>query len=375
MTRSRQQPSDNDTRIVEHEGMLWKPRPGATATFEEFQAARTRFFEVDEHVSWNPWDRHLRDKAAEALLTVGDQWIRAEPGFRYMTKAEHQAHMDQWDADYKAEQQRTKAERQERAQHYDPEREKARLHLLEDEAFLRHVTKEAEEVDTGQRLPLLAVDRRAAMLGELRGKIEKYQARVDQFKAQVGDPEMVMDSHGWLPAERRQIGVSYFSVWRQREVTELRERVDQVTQELKNTTGRSERAAVRKKSWLDEYMLKGLLAVTRPAAEEMCSECQRPQAWDSWSSSGLIYVGPCPAWPGWAARIAKTREMFFQIQPRTPARPAAPKPQPLAVVPSGLPISEVIERLAHLQTDFPDGQVKRGRANRWEIWPMDNPPA
>jgi hypothetical protein len=49
--------------------------------------------------------------------------------------------------------------------------------------------------------------------------------------------------------------------------------------------------------------------------------------------------------------------------------PAKPKPEPLAVVPSGLPIGEVVARLQQLQAKHPDAEVRRGRANHWELWP------
>jgi hypothetical protein len=48
--------------------------------------------------------------------------------------------------------------------------------------------------------------------------------------------------------------------------------------------------------------------------------------------------------------------------------PETPKPQPLATLPSGLSIANVIAKLTELQAVHPDAVVKRGRANRWEIW-------
>ena len=373
MTNSPRNAIDAGIQTVEHEGLLWKPRPGATVTFEAFADVRGRFREVHEHVSWNPWDSHLLEEAEKAYLAVRDQWTRAEPGFRTLTEAECQARMDQWDADFDSEQKRKQAARQERARHYDPEREQARLQLLEDESILRHAMQESAELDGGSPLPAMPKNRRADMLTNLQGKMARYQERVDRLKTQVGDPETVVDVRGWIPAERRQRAVIHFGLWREREVTELRKRTEQAQQELKTISGGSERSAVRSRSGLDEYKLKGLLAVTRPASEQMCSECFRPQSWDRWRTGGdgLFYTGPCAAWPGWAARIAKTREMILRFTASTPTPPAAAKPQPLAVIPSGLPIADVVARLTQLQAEFPDGQVKRGRANRWEIWPPD----
>ena len=84
--------------------------------------------------------------------------------------------------------------------------------------------------------------------------------------------------------------------------------------------------------------------------------------------------GPCPAWPGWAARIQKVRDMLMAAAERSKAvAPVPPPPQPLAVIASKLPIAEVIERLTEIQKTYPDAEVRRGRANRWEILPVTQP--
>ena len=50
---------------------------------------------------------------------------------------------------------------------------------------------------------------------------------------------------------------------------------------------------------------------------------------------------------------------------------APPKQHPITVLPPGLPIAEVITKLSELQNEDPDAVVKRGRANKWEIWAAD----
>lgn len=45
-----------------------------------------------------------------------------------------------------------------------------------------------------------------------------------------------------------------------------------------------------------------------------------------------------------------------------------PGPSPLAVLPSGLPIAVVVAKLTELQAQFSAAEVRRGRANRWELW-------
>ena len=62
-------------------------------------------------------------------------------------------------------------------------------------------------------------------------------------------------------------------------------------------------------------------------------------------------------------------ESFAKRREAEAAPPPQPKPRPLAVVPSGLPIAEVVTKLTELQAQFPDAEVRRCRANRWELWP------
>jgi hypothetical protein len=53
----------------------------------------------------------------------------------------------------------------------------------------------------------------------------------------------------------------------------------------------------------------------------------------------------------------------------TNSTPALPAPQPIAVIPSGLPIADVMKRLAEIQAENPNAEVRRGSRNKWEIWP------
>lgn len=58
--------------------------PGATASVDEFFAARALFTELHTDARWNPWV--FEDPAAELdrTLDVMEQWTRAEPGFRQL---------------------------------------------------------------------------------------------------------------------------------------------------------------------------------------------------------------------------------------------------------------------------------------------------
>ena len=89
----------------------------------------------------------------------------------------------------------------------------------------------------------------------------------------------------------------------------------------------------------------------RLESEDMCADCATPWAKHGWVTPAAD--GPCPAWPGWAARLQKVRQMFEDMVRRNEvskaATPPPPKPEPVAVIPSGLPIGEVVERLQFLQ--------------------------
>lgn len=42
-------------QILEPDGTLWKPEPWATASAEEFSAARALIISMNEERRWNPW--------------------------------------------------------------------------------------------------------------------------------------------------------------------------------------------------------------------------------------------------------------------------------------------------------------------------------
>lgn len=134
---------------------------------------------------------------------------------------------------------------------------------------------------------------------------------------------------------------------------------------------RTERSKLRSELQTAESSFETLLAVPPLSVDDMCSECARPASHHGWVSPP--YDGPCPAWPGWAERMRQAPELLFAATERTKAKepPDQPKPRPLAVLPSGLPITEVTTKLSELRNEHPDAIVKRGRANKWEIWPAD----
>ncbi len=101
------------------------------------------------------------------------------------------------------------------------------------------------------------------------------------------------------------------------------------------------------------------------STRRVCSECPTPANLHGWVMP--VSEGPCPAWPRAAARVREVLMMLQRVAP-TPEPQRLPEVKPLAVIPSGLPIAEVLARLAEIHATYPDAEVRRGKANRWEIW-------
>jgi hypothetical protein len=138
-----------------------------------------------------------------------------------------------------------------------------------------------------------------------------------------------------------------FSARRVTEVRDLGGRIAGRQAALKAATDRAERARIRK----DARQLAFLEASPPMTAGDMCPEC------------------PCLAWPQWRQKVERIREHILSMATRSAEPAPPPKPKPLAVIPSGLPIEEIIARLTALQETHPGGKVRRGDRNRWEIWP------
>jgi hypothetical protein len=358
--------------VIEHDGMLWKPRPGATASAEEFIAARMLFIELNNDAVWNPWIRDERAADIDQAVEVMGKWQRAEPGHRHLSLKQREA--QQARRERKREQQRAKdnARRERDKARFDEERATARLRLIEVQASLDHGLTELAGFRDGTKFPAMDPKRRTSEIEELEQKVERLHPEVERLTPIVGDPEDVVDAHGWLPRDRRQ--QTWWSYWldRERKVRDLKQKLPELEAAPKATTDRAERRDRRAKLADANRDLERLIAEGPFTAEEMCSECATPMALHGW----VWPPGhPCRAWPGWAARMREVRQMLETFAKRREAEatpPAKPKPQPLAVVPSGLPIAEVVAKLTELQARFPDAEVRRGRTNRWELWPTAN---
>lgn len=357
--------------VIELDGMLWKPREGSTTSAAEFATARATMIEIHRDARWNPWVEQDRAEELEQAMATFEQWTRAEPGHRVKTEAEIEAMFAEWDATWKVERDARDAVREERKAQYDEGRESARLRLLEVEAHLFIARLERDQLISHERFPAMDETRRVKAIAEEESRIEQATTLATELSDVVGDPETIVDRHGWLPSDRRELSLSGFSFRRRREVERLREAVAVLPATLKETKGREPRAEIREQLRRAERELTVWLAVDRLESEAMCSECELPLDWHLRNGYSLgEFTGPCPAWPSWRARLLQAREMIMSWSAaKEKAVPPAPKAQPIAILKSGTPIEEVIASLTQLSAEHPGAEVRRGNANRWEIWP------
>jgi hypothetical protein len=364
--------------VLEHDGCLWKPLPGATSTAEEFIAARSEMLAIHLGSIWNPWWREERASEVEAATAIFEQWTRAEPDFRPLTAAQFKRRMAGWDRQAKARHVKTVKAQENRRASYDSDREAARLALLEQQARHHIETIRRQRLVDHTAFPAMDDVRREKQVAEYDANLVTLREAVGRLIERVGDPETVADQWGWLPAERREHSQVGFSCRRIAKVQRLRVAAEELPEKLRNTTGRAERAEVRAELHGASRDLEFWLAIPPQAPEQMCSECEVPLDWHLRDGHiGGQPTGPCPAWPDWAERLRRVREMLLasaaERSGKKEPEPAAVKPVPIAVLRSGLPIGEVIERLTELQAEHPGAEVRRGAANKWEIWPPADP--
>jgi hypothetical protein len=363
---------DWDGEVLRHDGMLWRPKSDSRITVFEFVRARVLFLELHRDARWNPWV--LDDHAAELAQAIDamDQWERAEPGFKRLTLEDLEARWVRSDEEHRTRLKEEEQVRERRRAHHDPARSNARLALIEREVHLALAKRDADELRDGSRFRATSPDRRTSKLAELDTSADAIEVEVEDLRRAVGDPETAIDAGGWLPADRRAMSLTLFRVRREREVGELREAIAALNSELGGTRDRQERARLRNEIRSKTDRRDRLVAIPPRSEDDMCAECVRPVEWHRTGRLGLLGEGPCPAWPRWAARIAEARRLILSAAERK-SEPSAvpPKPAPLAVVPSGVPIAEVVGRLTAISEEHPDAVIRRGRANKWEIWAAD----
>lgn len=257
---------------------------------------------------------------------------------------------------------------------YAPEREKARWALLEREAHQPRKLEELDQLRAGARFPGMPAEKRAHEVAELETSLQKNAAEIARLSVIVGDPEDVVDEYGHLPRDRRTWNVVEYRYRRIKHVGELRQSIAAQQEKVAATRDRSEKSTLKLHLSFDERRLGALLAVPRLQVEQMCADCYTPTF--QHTSGGDVYESrPCPPWPMHAARMERVWEILRSASERRQEQtPEPPKPQPLATLPGNLAIGEIIERLKELQEKYPDAVVKRGRSNRWELWPAEVAP-
>ncbi len=370
-------PTDLPPGVIEHDGMLWKPRRGSTTTAVEFIAARALFIELNNDAVWNAWIRDEREDDIDRAAEVMSTWRRAEPGHRHMSLKQWEAQQERREKARQREREKQQKLRESRKSSYVAERAEARLSLLERQSRLPYEQSELEGFRDDTKFPAMAPGKRQEEIGKLEGAIARRQVEIDRLSSIVGDPEEVIDEDGWLPSERRETMLLHYKYDREREVRRIRKELPELKIAAKEESDRSERSRLQVQLSMDSGKLEHLLAVPPLTPADMCADCATPVSEHGWVTPPSS--GPCPAWPGQVAIREKLRGMLEQFSRRReserPATPPAPKPKPLAVVPSGLPIAEVVAKLTELQEKHPDAEVRRGRANRWELWPkVSSPP-
>ena len=148
------------TQVIEHEGMLWKPKRGATATADEFVAARTSFSDITHESHWNPWVRDDRKVELDHAIQVMDQWRRAEPGHRMLTDRQLEARWAKQDKQRERARAKLKQQQEARKAHFDEERTVARLALIEQQSRLEYEVSELARYRDGSRYPKMDPARR-----------------------------------------------------------------------------------------------------------------------------------------------------------------------------------------------------------------------
>ena len=358
--------------IYEHGGRLWRAKPGATSTFEERVWAGAFYIELHRDAHWNPWRKEEEAGELERAHAVMDEWERAEPDFKPMTDEELRAKFARQDRDrdhWREEYAKRVAANKQR---YDPEREQARLGLLEVQSWLRREVAGMAKLRSGEAYPKMDPQRRAQQITELDERIRRHQATAERLSPIAGDPEDVVDEHGLLPSDRRPTMLYYCREWRVQKVQRLRAEIAEVDAAMAAAEDKAERSRLGIQRQVTKCQLDEWLAVPRMQAEDMCADCLTPAAYHE--QGGPFTGGPCSAWPENAKKLREVREMLkhtAQSSADASPQPSKPKPQPLAVVPSGLPIAEVVKQLQKLQKQYPDAEVRRGRASRWELWPKE----
>lgn len=204
-------------------------------------------------------------------------------------------------------------------------------------------------------------------MAELDTAIIRIQADIDRLTPIVGDPEDVPDEHGYLPSDRRTSMLYTYREYRIAKVTELRTKISELD-EVTKTGEDAERPKLRFQRDLAQHELEDLLTVPRLEPKDMCADCARPVAQHGYG--GSLRTHPCAAWPNWAARMREVWRMLDDSAKRQHSEqlpPPSRSPSRSSLRDSRSPRWFSASRNSKEQ--FPNVEVRRGRANRWELWP------
>ncbi|WP_188741645.1 hypothetical protein [Agromyces bauzanensis] len=320
-------------QIHEHEGILWKPKPGATSSFEEFLHARVQWLEIWHETDWNPWrEEELAPQLARAEH-VTDEWERAERDFRPLSKRQIGARMGAIKRKVGAEREADEARWERDKTRYDADREKARFALLEREVIHANQLREIADYRSGVLYPSMDAHRRTRQIAELEASITTSEQAIARLSTVVGDREDVVDENGRLPRDRRSWNLIWYRYERKERVGELQQSTAELRETLATTQDRKEKSSLQSQLYVHERRLRALLAVPRLEADQMCADCLTPQSWHVYGRD-ISESCPCPRWPIFAARTERVWEILRSASDRVgPAEPAPPKPQPLATLP------------------------------------------
>ena len=78
-----------ENMIIEVDGMLWRPVPGASASADKFIQAGSLIHEIYEQRRWNPWLIEDRAKEHDDALKICEQWTRARPSRPFVPSHSH----------------------------------------------------------------------------------------------------------------------------------------------------------------------------------------------------------------------------------------------------------------------------------------------
>jgi hypothetical protein len=268
-------PSASAAAVHELNGTLWKAMPGATTTFADFVEARERFLALHKEEMWNPWAREENEAEDERVNAVMAQWTRAEPGFRPKTDEEVDAYLNRLERESAEQCEDERRLRAARIPGFDERRHQARLELLEVQSRLQYETEERDALVARTSFPAMADDRRAAAIAEAEKAIADLAERVARLEAEVGNPDTVIDQHGYLPADRQVVSLSEFRWWRERQIRELREQIATLRASTAASTDRKERANLGNELHGATRRHDSLLAVPPLDPQDMCSECTK----------------------------------------------------------------------------------------------------